>query len=204
MLIYLFYHILYKKSIVYTIQQMKVIFAQGNPGSDYAHTRHNTGWAFVDAYADKNQLEFTAKTKFKADIAELNRAGEKCLLVKPTTYYNDAGLCARALADFYKLAPEDFLIVYDELALPLGTLRTRYGGSSAGNNGIKSLNTHLGEGTARLRIGIFDADIRRDALSSVLGTFTTDEIAKLRELEPKVFAIFDEFIIGRLTETTYK
>lgn len=183
---------------------MKIIFAQGNPGSDYTTTRHNVGWRFLDAYAVQHSLAFAPKAKFKADIAEVTIAGEKCLLVKPTTYYNDTGLSAHALADFYKLVPEDFLVVHDELALPLGTLRTRYGGSDAGNNGIKSLNAHLGEGTARLRVGIFDADSQRDALSSVLGKFNAEEQKALTELEPKVFAIFDDFLSGNFETTTHR
>jgi len=183
---------------------MKVIFAQGNPGPDYATTRHNVGWRFLDAYAAQHSLTFTPKTKFKADVAEVTVVGERCLLVKPTTFYNDTGLSARALADFYKLAPEDFLIVHDELALPLGTLRTRYGGSDAGNNGIKSLNAHLGQGTARLRIGIFDVESQRDALSSVLGKFTADELSALKEAEPQVFAIFDNFLTGNFETTTHR
>lgn len=183
---------------------MKIIFALGNPGADYTKTRHNVGWYYVDAFANTKSVEFVTKSKFHAMVAELSVAGEKCLLVKPTTFYNDTGMSARAIADFYKLPPEDFLIIHDDLALPIGTLRTRIGGSSAGNNGIKSLNAHLGEMTARLRIGIFDAEIPRDALSSVLGTFTAAEIAKLRELEPKVFATFDDFIHGRFETTTHK
>ena len=183
---------------------MKVIFAQGNPGPDYAKTRHNVGWFFVDAYAQKLGVDFVSKAKFKADIAEATVAGEKCLLVKPTTFYNDTGLVARALADFYKLSPEDFLIIHDELALPLGTIRTRHGGSDAGNNGIKSLNIHLGEGSARLRIGIFDANTERDALSSVLGKFTAEERATLTSFRDQVFIVFDDFLSGQFALTTHK
>ena len=183
---------------------MKVIFALGNPGSEYVKTRHNVGWRFLDAYAEKNGADFIPKTKFRADIAECTVAEEKVLLVKPTTFYNDAGFCARALADFYKLSPEEFLIIHDELALPLGTLRTRFGGSDAGNNGIKSINSHLGEGSARLRIGIFDADVPRDALASVLGKFTSDEEKVLNDLTPQIFIVFDTFTSGNFETTTIK
>ena len=183
---------------------MKVIFAQGNPGPDYVATRHNVGWRFADAYAAQYGVEFSAKTKFRAAIAEFTINGEKHLLVKPTTFYNESGVAARALADFYKLSPTDFLIVYDELALPLGTLRTRYGGSDAGNNGIKSLNAHLGIETARLRIGIYDVDSPHQAIGRVLGSFTSREIEILKTLEPSVFEIFDEFLQDNFTTTTKK
>ena len=183
---------------------MKVIFALGNPGSEYVKTRHNVGWQFLDAYAEKSSVDFTSKSKFHGDIAELTVGEDKALLVKPTTFYNDTGLCARTIADFYKLSPEDFLIIHDELALPLGTLRTRFGGSDAGNNGIKSINAHLGEGSARLRIGIFDAEVPRDALASVLGKFTSDEEKALHDLTSLVFTVFDTFIANKFETTTIK
>lgn len=181
---------------------MRAILAQGNPGSNYQKTRHNVGWRFLDAYAKSHSAPFTTRQKFRADIAEITQAGEKILLIKPTTFYNDTGFSARAIADFYHIAPENFLIVHDELALPLGTLRTRLGGSSAGNNGIKSLTSHLGEGTARLRIGIFDAAIPRDALASVLGKFTADEEKVLTALEPEIFDLLDNFCSGDFPTTT--
>src|SRR4051812_44656762 len=120
---------------------MKVIFAQGNPGNEYTTTRHNVGFFMLDRYARDNGGEFIKKAKFHADIAELSINSEKVLIVKPTTFYNDTGQSARLLIDFYKLDPStDFLVIHDDLALPLGTVRTRDKGSDAGNNGIKSLN----------------------------------------------------------------
>ena len=190
-------------AIRYT-RKMKVIFAQGNPGNDYVRTRHNVGWRFLEAYAESKDATFSAKPKFSAELAEFTVNGEKILLVKPTTFYNDTGLSARALADFYKLEPENFLVIHDELVLPLGSMRTRQGGSDAGNNGIKSLNAHLSENTHRLRIGIFDAEIPRSALSSVLGKFTKREEKVLDQQREQVFAVFDEFIRGQFRKTTYK
>src|SRR5438445_447838 len=136
---------------------MKLIFAQGNPGSQYATTRHNVGFLILDQLAAKAGKEFIKKPKFHADVAELTIAGEKVLLVKPTTFYNETGQSARSLVDFYKLdTMSDVLVVHDDLALPLGTIRTREKGSDAGNNGIKSLNAHLGHDYHRIRIGIYN------------------------------------------------
>ena len=187
--------------VVYT-SAMKLILAQGNPGPDYARTRHNVGWFFLDAFAEAQGATFTAKPKFFADIAEYTNGGEKVLLVKPTTFYNETGRSARALMDFYKLAPEDILVLHDDLALPLGTLRTRIGGSSAGNNGIKSISAHVGEGTARLRIGIFDAEVTRAALHSVLGVFNASERGVLEELMPTVNGLLCDFAAGTLPLST--
>src|SRR5688572_22727546 len=105
---------------------MKVIFAQGNPGTQYTYTRHNVGFLLLDDFAKSKRAEFIKKSKFHADIAETSIDGEKVLLVKPTTFYNDTGQSARLLIDFYKLDPAtDFLVIHDDLALPFGTIRTR-------------------------------------------------------------------------------
>lgn len=183
---------------------MKVIFAQGNPGSRYAKTRHNVGWQFLDSYAKSKKLKFAAKPKFMADVAEITTADGKALLVKPMTFYNQTGQSARAIADFYKLEAGDFLIVCDDLALPIGTIRTRIGGSSAGNNGIKSLNAHLGEATARARIGTYNQDLPAGALANVLGKFSRKDAAVIKSQTDTVADIIDSFIDGNFTTTTHK
>ena len=113
---------------------MKVIFAQGNPGRQYAATRHNVGFIILDALADG--AHFAPKPKFFAEMAETQIAGEKTLLIKPQTFYNETGRSARAILDFYKLDPSDLLVIHDDLALAFGSLRIRDKGSDAGNNGI--------------------------------------------------------------------
>lgn len=183
---------------------MKVIFGLGNPGADYAHTRHNTGWRLVEAYARARGVDFVLKTKFHAYVGEFTLNGDKHLLVRPTTYYNEVGKSARAIADFYKINAADFLIAHDDLALPLGTLRTRIGGSDAGNNGIKSLNAHLGQGTARLRVGISNPDLPPDAIASVLGRLNRSEEVALDNLSSEAFAVFDRFLAGEFTTTTHR
>jgi PTH1 family peptidyl-tRNA hydrolase len=171
---------------------MKLIFAQGNPGTTYNNTRHNVGFAVLDAFVNELQLSFTEKSKFQALLAEKTINGEKVLFAKPTTFYNETGAAARAIVDFYKLDPmSDVLIIHDELALPFGTLKTRLEGSDAGNNGIKSLNQHLGAQYARIRIGIYNP--RRDQMDDanfVLAKFSSEE----REMLPRVISQAEEFI----------
>lgn len=171
---------------------MKIVFAQGNPGTQYATTRHNVGFIFADMLSKKWGIDFSPKSKFHADIAELTITGEKILIVKPTTFYNDTGLSARTLVDFYKLDPStDFLVIHDDIALPFGTIRTREKGRDAGNNGVKSLNAHIGEHHKRIRIGIYQPlrDRMHDA-EFVLGTFTKDEQNAL----PHIFTEIERFI----------
>lgn len=184
---------------------MKLIFAQGNPGAEYRETRHNVGFRMLDTYAHDKELEWVEKSKFHAYVSELPHVGEKILLVKPTTYYNDTGISARALVDFYKIGTEDVLVLHDDLMLPLGTIRTREKGSDAGNNGIKSLNSHLGQNYKRARIGIWTelAD-RMDATAFVLGKFTQEEQKTLAELQPIITRCIDEFVRGRFESTSHK
>lgn len=184
---------------------MKLVLAQGNPGNEYTKTRHNIGFMALDEFAATNNVNFQTKSKFFADIAELSVAGEKILLVEPTTYYNETGRAARALADFYKIDPQDILVVHDDKALPFGTLRTREKGSDAGNNGVKSLNSHLGEQYARIRIGIAnDLSQRIPATDFVLGNFTADEMAKLqKDILPKISELINNFCQSNHTSTSH-
>lgn len=184
---------------------MKIIFAQGNPGNEYEYTRHNVGFLALDWFAHDNNVAFQPKPKFFADIAELNVDGEKILLVKPTTFYNETGKSARAIADFYKVETTDIIVIHDELALPFGTLRTREKGSPAGNNGIKSLNTHLGEQYARIRVGTWnDIADKAGSFDFVLSKFTSEEFAKLqKDIFPKIGDFITEFIHGNHTNTSH-
>ena len=189
--------------MLYT-SHMKLIIGLGNPEERFNDTRHNVGFRMLDSLAAGAGVNFRSQSKFRADIAEWSLGGEKVLLVKPTTYYNLVGESARALMDFYKLSPSDVLILHDDLALPLGTVRTRLGGSDAGNNGIKSLNTHLGTDTARIRIGVWtDHHHGLDKASIVLGKFTRDELVTLDTLESTIAMIVQKFARHEFTATTY-
>ena len=192
--------------MVYNIRHMKIIFAQGNPGSQYATTRHNIGFLILDALAKHHRADFIKKPKFHSDIAEISLAGEKVLLVKPATFYNETGQAARLLTDFYKLNPStDLLVIHDDLALPLGTIRIRDKGSDAGNNGIKSLNSHLGAQYGRVRIGIYNElrDRMHDA-DFVLSNFTKSEADLLSStITPKVIELIEQFCVGNLEATSH-
>ncbi len=185
---------------------MKLILGQGNPGSDYTSTRHNIGFLALDFFARQNRVEFQPKTKFHGDITEVKIGDEKVILVKPTTFYNETGQSARTIADFYKIDPTDILVIHDELALPFGTIRTREKGSDAGNNGVKSLNAHLGEDYARVRVGIHNSLTEKiGAHDFVLGKFNSDENTKLTsDILPKIAEIIDDFISGTHQPTSHK
>lgn len=185
---------------------MKIIIGQGNPGANYTHSRHNIGFMALNYFAEQNQIQFAQKTKFFSYIAELNVSSEKILLVKPSTFYNRTGQTARALADFYKLTPEDFLIVHDDLALPFGSIRVRQGGGSAGNNGVRSISSQLGKDTWRLRIGVTnDLRAQADDANFVLGKFNAKEQETLKnELLPQACQVINQFIEGGINPTTHQ
>lgn len=185
---------------------MKLIFGLGNPGKQYVGTRHNVGFDVLDDAGLKYVVGFVKKDKFKAEIAELSLDGEKLLLARPMTFYNMVGESYRAICDFYKIAPEDTLIVHDELALPFGTVRVREGGSDAGNNGIKSINQHGGQSSMRLRVGI--ANEERALIGDtdfVLGRLKADESKRLRtDIMPTLHSLIEKFAAGNLDVTSHR
>ncbi len=186
---------------------MKIIFAQGNPGRQYARTRHNTGFLVLDSLASDFEGSWKTQEKFKSEIAEISLENEKVLLVKPSSFYNDTGLVARALIDFYKLNPaSDLLVIHDDLALPLGTIRVRQKGSDAGNNGIKSINAHVGLEYARIRIGIWnETRDQMDDAAFVLSAFTKEEAKQLTQvIEEKAIPLIRQFVRGELEPTSHK
>jgi peptidyl-tRNA hydrolase, PTH1 family len=134
----------------------QLIVGLGNPEPKYEQTRHNIGFAAVEALARTWQLNWSENRKFQGWFTEGTLSGgNKIKLLKPTTYMNRSGTAIRAVIDWYKLAPESVLIVYDDMDLPLGKLRLRLSGSAGGHNGMKSAISHLGTSNfPRLRLGI--------------------------------------------------
>ncbi|MDB5160138.1 MAG: peptidyl-tRNA hydrolase [Candidatus Saccharibacteria bacterium] len=180
---------------------MKIVFAQGNPDKKYQKTRHNTGFMIVDALGEKYDATWRVIDKYKGHIANIEIDGEKVILVKPLSYYNDTGMVARLLVDYYKLNPAtDFLVVHDDLALPLGTIRVRDSGSDAGNNGVKDLNLHLGQNYKRIRVGIWTEDRdKMDDVNFVLGVFPKAEFEKVEKvIIPHVTDLIEKFVAGTL------
>lgn len=191
---------------------MKLIVGLGNPGTEYAKTRHNFGWLVVDRMSEKAGCTWNHKPKFAADIAEFDLEGEKNLLIKPTTYYNLSGEAVRKIKDFYNINNSNILVIHDEMALQMGIIRTRVGGSDAGNNGVKSLIQHLGPDFARLRIGsgqepINNGDARPEIINHrdhVLSRPNKLDRVKLEKLYPSIEEIILDFIRNKFNETTYR
>lgn len=158
---------------------MKIIVGLGNPGAEYAASRHNVGFMFLDALAVK--IAATEwREKDNACVAEAHLAGEKILLVKPLTYMNSSGEAVGPLVSWYKLAPDDITAVHDDMDLPVGLVRIRPQGSAGGHNGIKSVIAALNtEKFARIKIGIGHPTGERTTVSHVLSPFMPEEREKI-------------------------
>lgn len=132
-----------------------VLAGLGNPGEEYAGTRHNVGFLVLDAFARREQLDWTRERRAQAWVAKYAPAGRApCLLVKPLTYMNESGQSLRTVCDYYRIPPASLAAVYDDLTLDVGRLKLTVGGSAGGHNGVQSLLDHLGADFVRYRIGI--------------------------------------------------
>ncbi len=156
---------------------MKVIVGLGNPGLQYERTRHNAGFLAVDRLAHTHANASIAKARFNAACLDADIGGEKCLLLKPTTYMNLSGRAVAEAIRFYKLQPStDLLVLVDDVALPVGAIRLRADGSAGGHNGLADIERALGTSVyPRCRIGIGAKPAQMIQADWVLSRFTAEE-----------------------------
>lgn len=156
--------------------RMKLIVGLGNPGREYELTRHNIGFMAIDELAKRWNISLNEQ-KFKGIFGAGFVNGEKVILLKPLTYMNLSGESIRPLMDYYKIDVEDFVVLYDDLDIPVGKLRLRMKGSAGGHNGVKSTISHLGtQEFQRIRMGIDRPENGMKVVDYVLGRFTSEEI----------------------------
>ena len=146
---------------------LKLVVGLGNPGAEYAETRHNAGFWFCERLADDLKTSFAKESRYNGWVANIRDAG--VWLLMPATFMNDSGRAVLALAHFYRILPNEILVVHDELDLPPGRAQLRLGGGLGGHNGLKSLAAHLGtQDFWRLRIGIGHPGDRNEVVNYVL------------------------------------
>ncbi len=161
---------------------MKWIVGLGNPGTEYANTRHNVGFMVIDELARRHGSDVSG-SKCKARTGEVRIQGEKVALLKPMTYMNLSGESVRAFMDYYKVKLEDLIVVYDDLDTEVGRIRLRYQGSAGGHNGIKSIIQHTGTQTFnRVRVGISRPKPGIVISDYVLSPFAKAEQAEVRRM----------------------
>ncbi len=162
-------------------EKMILIVGLGNPGRKYAGTRHNVGFDAVTALADAFGINLTGN-ELKGVSGRGVIGGKRVLLVQPQTFMNNSGECVRAFMDFYKIPPEDLLVLCDDISLEPGKLRLRTKGSAGGHNGLKSIIEHIGTSVfARLRIGVGEKPFGWDLADHVLAHFPKEQEPLIRE-----------------------
>lgn len=175
---------------------MKLIAGLGNPGKKYDQTKHNTGFMALDHYLNKNNLDLD-KDKFEGLWTKQKINGEDVIFLEPQTFMNDSGKSIAQVANFFKISPEDILVIHDDMDMPIGKIRIRANGKSGGHNGIKSIMACLGTNNFnRLKIGIRHPQ-KESVVSWVLSPFN-DEQQKLMDAAFDVSEnIINDFIKGK-------
>jgi PTH1 family peptidyl-tRNA hydrolase len=165
------------------MESVHLIVGLGNPGAEYAKTRHNAGFLLVERLAAKWKADWTNERKFEARMARSDRHGKRVLLCQPQTFMNLSGETVRALVQFYQLPLKQVIVAVDDADLPFGEIRLRASGSSGGHHGLESIEQHLASREfARLRIGIGRKDGAREITNFVLGRFDEAESVMLEKV----------------------
>ncbi|ERK56099.1 aminoacyl-tRNA hydrolase [Gemella bergeri ATCC 700627] len=183
---------------------MKLIVGLGNPGKQYANTRHNIGFMILDELAKSWGISFD-KNKFNADYTIAYYNGIRYLLIKPTTYMNLSGEALRKFYDYFEINIDDILVVYDDLDTKTASFRLKAKGSSGGHNGIKSIISHLGtENFNRLKIGIDRPTPPMKVVDYVLGKFTKEEMNEIEKIYKKSINAIEDFSKMNIVELMNK
>jgi len=171
-----------------------LIVGLGNPGREYAQNRHNIGFMTISRLAEGNNIDL-GRVQQRSIIGTGRISGQDVLLAKPQTYMNRSGEAVGGLSRFYKIDPQNILIVYDELDLPFGSLRLRQKGGAGGHNGMKSVIQHLGNDFPRLRLGIGRPPGQMDPAGFVLQDFRNGELPILEELLADACMAVESFLV---------
>ena len=181
----------------------RLIVGLGNPGVEYAETRHNAGFWFCERLADTLGAHFSFESRFHGLVANAREAG--MWLLMPQTFMNRSGQAIGALARFYRIEPAEILVVHDELDIPPGQLRLKFGGGLGGHNGLKDTSAHLGTNDYwRLRIGIGHPGDRNEVVNFVLKPARREEQQLIDEAIDKALAIWPQLVRGELNAAATK
>jgi peptidyl-tRNA hydrolase, PTH1 family len=164
-------------------EPLKLIVGLGNPGTEYARTRHNAGFQLLDELARRHDAVFRSEPRHRAELARAQIAGHDLWLLKPMAYMNHSGDPVQSVAAFYKVPVSAILVAYDELDFPAGIVRLKQGGGAAGHNGMRDVIAQMGDGFWRLRIGIGHPGDRSQVLDYVLGRPPAADAQLLQEAQ---------------------
>ena len=177
---------------------LKLLVGLGNPGPQYAGTRHNAGFWWLDAVAQKLGAQLVPERRFSALAARVNVAGSALWLLAPQTFMNLSGRAVAGLANFYKIAPQEILVAHDELDLPPGQARLKLGGSHAGHNGLRDIHAQMGSDYWRLRFGIGHPGNRDAVVGWVLHTPPEDDRIAIEQAIDRSLTALPDLLAGRM------
>jgi len=178
---------------------IQIIVGLGNPGNEYAKTRHNAGFWFIDHLVSQHNLTLKNEAKFLGEIAKLSSPSGNIWLLKPTTFMNRSGQSIARLAGFYKIKPEQILVVHDELDLPPGKVKLKQGGGHGGHNGLRDSINQLGsKNFYRLRLGIGHPGNKEQVVGFVLGKTPQSEKLLIESAIDKSFDSIDLILQGNM------
>jgi len=184
---------------------IRLIAGLGNPGPDYAATRHNAGFWFVDALADRLRVSLSAERGYFGMAARANVGGRPVWLLEPTTFMNLSGKSVAALARFFKIEPNEILVAHDELDLMPGQVKLKLGGSHAGHNGLKDIHAQLGSGDYwRLRIGIGHPGVKSEVINYVLKKPSPEHRVEIEKSIEQALSGIDLVLDGEMERAAMK
>jgi PTH1 family peptidyl-tRNA hydrolase len=190
---------------------LKLIVGLGNPGREYARTRHNAGWWLVDELANRYRGSWRAEPREHTEQARIQLEGSEIRLLKPTSHMNNSGAPTAAVANFYRISPPEILVVHDEIDLPPGIARLKYGGGHGGHNGVRDVIAHLGADFWRLRLGVGHPGSKDLVIGSVLDRPTgaeqdaiEDAMSRSLEVIPELLRSGAEKVMHKLHSTNPK
>lgn len=180
-----------------TQSHIQLVVGLGNPGPEYAKTRHNVGAWFVEALAEQSGETLRSETKFRGAATKITNFAQPCRLLEPSTYMNESGQSVVALALFYKIPPQSILVVHDELDFPPGTIRIKAGGGHGGHNGLRDIARHLRTNDFyRLRIGIGHPGDKDRVTPYVLGVPSRSDEKKIHQSIDEGLSVISDLVEG--------
>jgi PTH1 family peptidyl-tRNA hydrolase len=183
---------------------MKLVAGLGNPGREYEATRHNAGFWWVENLAQVQRVSLRNEARFHGKLGRVSAGAHDCWLLLPQTWMNASGRAVAALAGFYKIAPEDILVVHDELDLPPGTARLKRGGGVAGHNGLKDIARNLGPDFWRLRLGIGHPGERAEVVNYVLRPPREEETPLISEAIERSLELWPLILAGEMEKAMHR
>lgn len=179
------------------MHKIKLFVGLGNPGEQYVDTRHNVGFWWIDFIGQNHKLSLKNSKKYFGEFSKHNEDGEVFFL-KPSTFMNDSGKSVQALANFYKIEPEEILVIHDELDIQPGTAKLKLGGGHGGHNGLKSIQTSLGSNNFwRLRIGVGHPGDKSKVIGYVLNKPSKIEMQLIQESIINSYKVFSYIMLGQ-------